>query len=448
MDEDMEDYGFEYSDEEPEEQDVDIENQYYNSKGLLENDPEAALKGFAEVVKMEGEKGEWGFKALKQTVKLHYREGRHAEMMKAYREMLTYIKSAVTRNYSEKCINKILDVVGSAGGGANGSTNGNSSNSLELLQEFYQTTLGALEEAKNERLWFKTNLKLGKLWFDMGEYGRMNKILKELHKSCQKDDGTDDQKKGTQLLEVYAVEIQMYTETKNNKKLKELFHKALAIKSAIPHPRIMGIIHECGGKMYCADGQWEAASTAFFEAFKNYDEAGTQRRIQCLKYLVLANMLMESEVNPFDGQEAKPYKNDPEILAMTNLVAAYQRNEILEFEKILKTNGRTIMDDPFIRNYIEDLLKKIRTQVLLKLIKPYTQIRIPFISKQLNIPEKDVEQLLVSLILDSRVHGHIDQVQQLLDLSERSEGLRKYAAIDKWTTQLSSLHQTVINKMS
>jgi hypothetical protein len=54
------------------------------------------------------------------------------------------------------------------------------------------------------------------------------------------------------------------------------------------------------------------------------------------RYLVLANMLMESEVNPFDGQEAKPYKNDPEILAMTNLVAAYQRNEILEFEKILK----------------------------------------------------------------------------------------------------------------
>jgi hypothetical protein len=30
----MEDYGFEYSDDEPEEQDVDIENQYYNSKGL------------------------------------------------------------------------------------------------------------------------------------------------------------------------------------------------------------------------------------------------------------------------------------------------------------------------------------------------------------------------------------------------------------------------------
>ena len=34
-------------------------------------------------------------------------------------------------------------------------------------QEFYETTLKALQEAKNDRLWFKTNLKLGKLWFDM-----------------------------------------------------------------------------------------------------------------------------------------------------------------------------------------------------------------------------------------------------------------------------------------
>nr|GMD12867.1 COP9 signalosome complex subunit 2 [Ipomoea batatas] len=209
----------------------------------------------------------------------------------------------------------------------------------------------------------------------------------------------------------------------------------------------MGIIRECGGKMHMAERQWADAATDFFEAFKNYDEAGNQRRIQCLKYLVLANMLMESEVNPFDGQEAKPYKNDPEILAMTNLIAAYQRNEILEFEKILKSNRRTIMDDPFIRNYIEDLLRNVRTQVLLKLIKPYTRIRIPFISKELNVPEKDVEELLVSLILDNRIQGHIDQVNRLLERGDRSKGMKKYTAIDKWNTQLKSLYQTVGNRV-
>ncbi|KAG2288715.1 hypothetical protein Bca4012_030370 [Brassica carinata] len=435
-DADMEDYGFEYSDEEPEEQDVDIENQYYNSKGNIETEPEEALSGFAEVVRMEPDKAEWGFKALKQTVKIYYRLGKYREMMDAYREMLTYIKSAVTRNYSEKCINSIMDFVSGSAGQNTG-----------LLQEFYQTTLTALEEAKNERLWFKTNLKLCNIWFDIGEYRRMTKILKELHKSCQKEDGTDDQKKGSQLLEVYAIEIQIYTETKDNKKLKQLYQKALAIKSAIPHPRIMGIIRECGGKMHMAERQWAEAATDFFEAFKNYDEAGNQRRIQCLKYLVLANMLMESEVNPFDGQEAKPYKNDPEILAMTNLVAAYQRNEIIEFEKILKNNRKTIMDDPFIRNYMEDLLKKVRTQVLLKLIKPYTKIGIPFISKELNVPEKDVTELLVSLILDSRIDGHIDEINRYLLRGDSANGRKLHKAVDKWNTQLKSLSISITNRV-
>jgi COP9 signalosome complex subunit 2 len=45
-------------------------------------------------------------------------------------------------------------------------------------------------------------------------------ILRDLHRSCQDPEGSDDQKKGTQLLEVYSLEIQMCTETKNHKKLK------------------------------------------------------------------------------------------------------------------------------------------------------------------------------------------------------------------------------------
>lgn len=57
------------------------------------------------------------------------------------------------------------------------------------------------------------------------------------------------------------------------------------------------------------------------------------------RYLVLANILTESQINPFDSQETKPYKNDKEIVAMTNLVSAYQKKEINEFEHILR--GKT-----------------------------------------------------------------------------------------------------------
>lgn len=113
-------------------------------------------------------------------------------------------------------------------------------------------------------------------------------------------------------------------------------------------------------------------------------------------------MLTESQINPFDSQETKPYKNDKEIEAMTNLVGAYQKKDINEFERILRgklntgyyvnlqlkllsfdlpVNQKSIMGDSFIRAYIDDVLRNIRTQVLIKLIKPYTSIEIVFISK-------------------------------------------------------------------
>lgn len=96
----------------------------------------------------------------------------------------------------------------------------------------------------SQRLSTKTNLKLAKLWLDRHEYGRLNKVsaapdcgrngprrpanaiptqvLKELHAQCAPtDDGADvDSSKGTTQLEVYALEIQMYGELKNNKKLR------------------------------------------------------------------------------------------------------------------------------------------------------------------------------------------------------------------------------------
>lgn len=122
----------EYSEDSNSEPDVDLENQYYNSKALKEDEPVAALQSFQKVLDLEnGEKGEWGFKALKQMIKINFRlvrgwkvppawdvssgifhlQTNYEEMMVRYKQLLTYIKSAVTRNHSEKSINSILDYI-------------------------------------------------------------------------------------------------------------------------------------------------------------------------------------------------------------------------------------------------------------------------------------------------------------------------------------------------
>ncbi|KAN0100255.1 PCI domain containing protein [Tylopilus felleus] len=405
-----------------------------------EDDPEQALKEFQTIVDQETEKGDWGFKALKQSTKLLFLTLRRpADALTTYMKLLTYTKSAVTRNYSEKTINGILDYVGGGKGGVV---------EVVVLERFYAATNEALEEAKNERLSVKTNLKLAKLWLDRKEYGRLQKIIRELHATTRAAmDSEDQSQRGTQLLEIYALEIQMHNEMRNVKKLKEIYNASNNVRSAIPHPRIMGVIKECGGKMWMGERQWSLASSDFFESFRNYDEAGSPQRIQVLKYLVLANMLTGSEVNPFDSQETKPYKSDPQIKAMTDLVDAYQRREVHSAEKILRDNRSTIMDDPFIRSYIGELLRSLRTSYLIDLIKPYTRLELSFLAKQLNVEIAEVEELLVGLILEGKVDGRIDQVGMRLEL-DRTQALEKkrYAALHSWTKALEGVHAAVVAK--
>ena len=443
----MEDYGFEYSDDDYAEEDVDIENQYYNSKGHLESDElSPALEGFLELLSMEEEPGEWGFKALKQIVKLYYRMDKREEMLHSYTKMLEYANtSAVTRNAAEKKINSTLEFIGH-------------STDHTLLHEFYSLTLQGLADAKNARLWFKTSIKLANLWVSLGQEEKALGVLEELKDTCKDEQGKDDLKKGTQLLEVYALQIQLLSDnliqssqkgssmksssskTANRRELLEqTYEKALAIKSAIPHPKIMGIIREYGGKMHMNSRNWEDAATDFFGAFKSYDEAGSMHRIKCLKYLVLANMMMESSVDPFDSQEARPYRLDPSISAMTSLVEAYQASNIQSFEDAVSHGD--ISGDSFIAPYIADLRRKLCSKVIITSITPYSRIKIESVRMFVASSSAfiDVDELILSLILDRKIPGKINQVANVLEIERPMDAKdAKLEALKSWADNLQA----------
>ncbi|CCX06312.1 Similar to COP9 signalosome complex subunit 2; acc. no. Q5B3U7 [Pyronema omphalodes CBS 100304] len=436
LESDNEDYEFDYEDNSEEESpDVDIENRYYNAKQMKATDPQAAINEFLEVVKAEKEKGDWGFKGLKQAIKLEFKMKQLDKAIEHYEELLTYIKSAVTRNYSEKSINNMLDYISSS----------NDTEDMPCMEKFYDLTLNAFTGTNNERLWLKTNIKLAKLWLDRKEYARLTRNVRTLYKACQKSDGSDDPSKGTYLLEVYAIEIQMYSELSNNQKLKDLFKAAQRVRSAVPHPKIMGIIRECGGKMHMSQENWEEANSDFFESFRNYDEAGSLQRIQVLKYLVLAAMLMKTKINPFESQETKPYRSDPRIIAMTDLVEAYQHNDIHRYEAILEKNKDEILSDPFIRMHIDEVTRNIRTEALLKLIKPFTRFTLEFIAKQLRISIPEVTEILGFLILDKKVNGKINQAKGTVQIESTTDAEMKVKAIQEWTRALEKVTRSMFN---
>ena len=315
---------------------------------------------------------------------------------------------------------------------------------FKCMEEFYRKTLQSFQSTNNDRLSLKTNIKLARLLLDRKSYTELVKKVRELHQACQKDDGTDDPSKGTYALEIYALEIQMYADTKNNKRLKALYQRALKVRSAVPHPKVMGIIRECGGKMHMSEENWKEAQTDFFESFRNYDEAGSLQRIQVLKYLVLTTMLMKSDINPFESQETKPYKNDPRISAMTDLVDAYQENDIHRYESILQKN-KDVLEDPFIAENIDEVTRSLRTSGVLKLIAPYTRFNLDFIARRLNISAIEVQDIVGFLILDKKLDGKINQEKGTVEISSQADAERT-AALESWTSAVDSLWKAVLNE--
>lgn len=84
------------------------------------------------------------------------------------RKMLEYASGAVTKNQAEKKINSLLDFMSTC-------------QDNELLQRFYEVTLQSEEGQSNERLWFKTNLKLCDLWFQAEDFVPLSKALRNLN---------------------------------------------------------------------------------------------------------------------------------------------------------------------------------------------------------------------------------------------------------------------------
>lgn len=155
-------------------------------------------------------------------------------------------------------------------------------------------------------------------------------------------------------------------------------------------------------------------------------------------------MLMKTEINPFESQETKPYKTDPRIEAMTELVDAYQRKEIHRYESILDKNRSEILSDPFIRAHIEEVTRNIRTEALLRLIAPFTRFSLAFIAKQLNIDVKEVQEIIGFLILDKKIKGRINMQKGTVEM-ETNIDTERLQAMKDWSKALEKIGRAVLN---
>ena len=124
------------------------------------------------------------------------------------------------------------------------------------------------------------------------------------------------------------------------------------------------------------------------------------------------------------------------------MVAAYQAQDIDQYESILKKNPE-IMKDPFIAENIAEVTRAIRTSSVLKIVAPYNRFSFDFIARKLRISNAEVQDIVGFLILDNRLDAQIDQTTGTVEKKIGTD-VHRVQALDQWTSAIDSLWSALL----
>ncbi len=262
-------------------------------------------------------------------------------------------------------------------------------------------------------------------------------------------DGSYDEKKGSPF-EVLALQMQMYIDLRDLKKLKELHNETANLSGVVTDAKVNAMLRECGGLIHLAEKNWETAQPDLMESFKSYQQLGNPKAKQMLKLLLVTSMVCGSEINPMTLSEAKVYQDDSEIGPLANLRKAYENNQITQLKNTMASSGKKLMVDKDLKDYSADFFKAIKQKIVSEKITSYSSVSISYLAKDLGVDEAEMKALLVELILDERVNGKIDESKGLLEVSSTDRDVmegKRYAALERMTNNLTTMFTGIIDSV-
>lgn len=207
----------------------------------------------------------------------------------------------------------------------------------------------------------------------------------------------------------------------------------------ITDPRSQSIIRECWGLMHAHDKQWQRAYAEFYSAFQAYQEVGQREKAkQCLQYVIVTNLLAGGTQNPFDAREAKVYQNDADIQCIVLLRQAYEKADVNGFATALNEIKQS--GDQFIIDNLDRMIIDFQSRAVLSMIQSYRSIALQSLAQQLNATVKQIEKIILQLILDGQINGEIDQLNNTLHIIQIDQPtINRYHSQLQWCKQVSKL---------
>lgn len=297
---------------------------------------------------------------------------------------------------------------------------------FEILNIFLT---GLIEWADDKKM-LKLDLecKLINVYLNVGRFAECLKKIVEVTKELKKYDDKNN------LIALYVCESKAYYELSDFNRAKSSLTaaRALAVSSACS-AKLQAEIDLINGMYLSDEKSFDTAISYFIESMEGFlqDKDMIDARV-ALRYIVLNKILLSSFDDipvALSSKAVKSIKDDKFITIMCSISEACKNRDLHEYNNVLFDNSSILDLDTYVKRHLFNMYESLLENNILKIIEPYSHVKINFISSKLKLSEDSIEEKLRKMILDKKINGILDHDTQCLilydlDVAEFDSGLK------------------------
>ncbi|KAH9411160.1 putative PCI domain-containing protein [Ordospora pajunii] len=225
------------------------------------------------------------------------------------------------------------------------------------------------------------------------------------------------------LITLHVYESKALYELKNISKSRACLTSArvLAVSAYCPS-HLQAQIDLLSGMYICDERNYGVASSYFVEALEGFalGKLDTEACI-ALRYLILSKIMAnkcDEVAVVLRNKSTMKYLDDRVVKTLLNISGACRDRDLKMYSDVLVANSDVIGLDAFIYAHMQYLYDALLEKNIVKIVEPYSVVRIEFIARMLCFDVDVIEKKLRKMILDKVVCGTLDHINQSLIMHE------------------------------
>lgn len=243
----------------------------------------------------------------------------------------------------------------------------------------------------------------------LSEFYLQNKMFSdslELIKSLEKTYKDLDDK--VKMAELFLLESRVLYEVESFDKAKTALSMAKNLSlSVLCGDHTQSMIDMMNGIYLCDDGDYNSATSYFLESYNGFHGKNAEN-ILC--YVILCRIFLK-KFSLIDGilsiKRFLPFKDSERVRSMVEIKNCVQSVDIKGFSAIIQKDAE-LCSNAFLKKHLFLMYQILLDKNIIKIIKPYSVIKIKFIANALKFEESEMEKKLRIMILEGKINGNID----------------------------------------